>query len=656
MRVSNWATVSLQLLLIASAAVRLAEAQSVEATALQTGAPAAAGQLVSSAAAAIPRPSPYFGYVGELWRPDGPLPDFSYAGYKFGDQEPPAAAQTPVTKWLADFLQPGVTQSQAILNLVAWGNAQPAAAGWVVLGLPPGVLTLERQVVITRPYTILRGAGRDQTSLFLPNSMTDLYGKCNTTGEGFWVWTGGLVTAKGPQQRPARLAAVDATIPVPRGSYALKVDSAAKLAVGQIVALHYKGGNYALAREIMNNHLDPGNKYAKNDAMFVSRIRSISGQIVTLERAVPWSVKPVFEPELVTWQAGLHHVGIEGFTMHFRHTPYGGHHKELGMGGVEFSNVEDCWARDLRVINSDNGVMVAFSDRVTVSTVEVAVTMPRLGPPEGPRKFQYDGHWGARVGNSRDILFRDISIQAHMVHAMGADGRAIMSVFEASQARIGTVEMHRAQSAMELFTDINVGDPAHSFYNGGPETSGPNAGAFTTYWNIRSNTGSHAPPDHSHNKGGEGDCSFGPDLNFIGVTFTGPICPTWVYQPGAVTPPNLYLAQLGRRRQLSGASRLHSQTLETDAPASAPAAADAAAPAAADAAVLSEFGEGHRRPPLLEESSAVEPSSAPDLVIQSLPGLEQAAAGYDPDLLSQLVEEQPAAAAPAPAADPPQRR
>ncbi len=55
----------------------------------------------------------------------------------------------------------------------------PAAcrpAGWVVLGLPPGVFTLERQVVITRPYTILRGAGRDRTTLFLPNSMFDLYG------------------------------------------------------------------------------------------------------------------------------------------------------------------------------------------------------------------------------------------------------------------------------------------------------------------------------------------------------------------------------------------------------------------------------------------------------------------------------------------------
>lgn len=124
-------------------------------------------------------------------------------------------------------------------------------------------------------------------------------GKCNTTGEGFWVWTGGLVTAQGQQQRPKRLARVDATVPVPRGSYTLKVssmalcgtwghatlpppavpccgichwrccgfacqatglpllrpctaqvDSTAQLEVGQTVALHYKGSDFVLAREM----------------------------------------------------------------------------------------------------------------------------------------------------------------------------------------------------------------------------------------------------------------------------------------------------------------------------------------------------------------------------------------------------------------------
>lgn len=67
------------------------------------------------------------------------------------------------------------------------------------------------------------------------------------------------------------------------------------------------------------------------------------------------------------------------------------------------------------------------------------------------------------------------------------------------------------------------------------------------YWNVRSDRGSHPVPDHS-GKNTPGDCTFGPSLSFIGVKFDGPICPEWVHQEEAATPPNLYLAQLARRQ------------------------------------------------------------------------------------------------------------
>lgn len=40
------------------------------------------------------------------------------------------------------------------------------------------------------------------------------------------------------------------------------------------------------------------------------------------------------------------------------------------------------------------------------------------------------------------------------------------------------------QSAMNLFTDMNVGDAEHILYNGGPPKNGPNAGAWTVYWGL----------------------------------------------------------------------------------------------------------------------------------------------------------------------------
>lgn len=42
----------------------------------------------------------------------------------------------------------------------------------------------------------------------------------------------------------------------------------------------------------------------------------------------------------------------------FPHTPYGGHHKELGLNAIEFVSAQDCWVRDVRIVNADNGVLV----------------------------------------------------------------------------------------------------------------------------------------------------------------------------------------------------------------------------------------------------------------------------------------------------------
>ena len=108
----------------------------------------------------------------------------------------------------------------------------------------------------------------------------------------------------------------------------------------------------------------------------------------------------------------------------------------------------------------------------------------------------------------------------------------------------------RAQAAQILFTDIDLGRSSGGFKSGGPATSGPNSGAWTTFFNIRSSgrRGGHPLPDN--NAGDPGDCSYGPNLNFIGVRFEDArrLCKSWVYEPAAVTPTNLFEAQLKLRR------------------------------------------------------------------------------------------------------------
>lgn len=236
------------------------------------------------------------------------------------------------------------------------------------------------------------------------------------------------------------------------------------------------------------------------------------------------------------------------------------------MGGVEFLNVEDGWARDLRFLNADNAVMVAYVSRrcccvgrgvlwgrgflhsatragtrpnfpcwpslCDTPCVALPATQsvdyppccptaerprdgqrhrdrgdapPRL-PARGPRRFQLRRPLGSAhrcvpelaqrpggggrccwvpslartsgprpvpqldrrrsapppptsfplphphpattpavpaTGNSRDVLFSNVTVHAHMQHAIGADSHGLFSVFERAAMLAGTVEMHR---------------------------------------------------------------------------------------------------------------------------------------------------------------------------------------------------------------------
>lgn len=119
-------------------------------------------------------------------------------------------------------------------------------------------LTLDAAIRITRPQTVLRGAGRHKTVLQLNKSVTDLFGPTNSTRNGFYVYSGALITAQGQKLTNTRLALVNASVPIPRGTYRLPVNSTARLAVGDMVTLWLQGGNGTLKHEIMIHTADPG--------------------------------------------------------------------------------------------------------------------------------------------------------------------------------------------------------------------------------------------------------------------------------------------------------------------------------------------------------------------------------------------------------------
>ena len=109
-------------------------------------------------------------------RPRCALPPTLSAGYRSSDAalpDPPATGG----RSLSEFQTEGQSDTEALEAMLDWANQQPASAGWIVLSLPAGRLTLERPVKLSRSQTVLRGAGMLNTTIHLPFSLMDVLGE-----------------------------------------------------------------------------------------------------------------------------------------------------------------------------------------------------------------------------------------------------------------------------------------------------------------------------------------------------------------------------------------------------------------------------------------------------------------------------------------------
>src|SRR5262245_19075867 len=139
--------------------------------------------------------SELWGRSGELWSPRSRLPDFSFAGYHFGDDPIP---DVPVRASVTDFgARPNgdVDDSEAFLKAIA------STSNGAIL-IPAGRYILTQVLKLTRSGVVLRGAGRDRSVLCFPKPLVDMIGPSpewagSNTAKGRWSWGGGLIWCEG---------------------------------------------------------------------------------------------------------------------------------------------------------------------------------------------------------------------------------------------------------------------------------------------------------------------------------------------------------------------------------------------------------------------------------------------------------------------------
>jgi hypothetical protein len=500
-----------------------------------------------------PAPCTYsslWGSAGEKWTPEDQLPDFSYAGYHAGERKIP----NDPARWdfKRDFHAAGdgrTDDSDALLKAI-----ESIKSG--VLFIPKGTYVISKRIDISRGNMVLRGAGSNQTILFFPNSLEALFGnKAKGTQHSQWAFRPGLinVTGQDPITNDTRLASV--TTEARRGSRRLTISSdvpggaiqkgewirlvesdppQASATTGSLIRYLYGDLMAKVTSSTIENLIG-----TRSVVRFLSRVKSVSGNQVELERPLPYDVRPEWTPELHQFVPSLQEFGVEHLSIHFPWSPYPGHFREKGYNALFFQDVSQCWINDVEIQNSDFGVDLNSTNFCTVSNVTLTTSASRA-VGDGARGA--NGHHGIDVSHGTENLVIDFDVQTKIVHDISVEWYALHTVFSQGRGIDLNMDHHREANYSSLFSELDLGAGTRPFDSGGSNNRGPHAGAYNSYWNISASGPVKLP-----------SADFGPHLNFVGLsanTKTSNSTYQWFVEPiepANLCPKDLYEAMRTRR-------------------------------------------------------------------------------------------------------------
>ncbi len=472
--------------------------------------------------------SELWGKDGEKWSPQSRLPDFSFAGYHFGEDPLPLAEAVAS---VADFGAQGDDEKD---DTEAFKQAIEATEKGVI-SIPAGRYLLSDILWIKKPNLVLRGAGQGKTILHFTNELEDVRPNMGTNSSGRktsgYSWSGGFLWVKGSNQSEV-ISPIIAE--AKRGDKSIIVENAAGLKIGQRVSIALSDQrNKTLLKYLYSNDPSSTDKFTKQvEVQLVCRITAIETDRVTVDRPFRWDIRRSWKPRLKTYVPSVSEVGIEEVSITFPVKPYQGHFTEKGMNAIAMNNVSDCWIRNVSISNCDSGVFVTGY----FCTVDGLVL-------DGSRKAKKGdtGHHGVMLG--RDCILTNFNIKTKFIHDVTVSNLQSGNVIKNGVGKNLSFDHHKRGPYENLFCNIDVGDGSQIWRCGGGRDLGKHCGARGTFWCIRAKKDINWPR-----------ANFGPNsLNIIGVktsaTSVTDVNGRWfeAIAPADLRPADLHAAQLRRR-------------------------------------------------------------------------------------------------------------
>ena len=531
--------------------------------------------------------SSLWGVNGENWTPQSRLPFVGFAGYREGNV--PLPQVTRIVANVVDFGATGTDGSaddtQAFLDAIAHAGTQVSAANPGVILVPAGVYDVDDQLHLDTSGMILRGEGRDTTTIRFANGLiNDLTavppgdqnrlkmvvlggnweGSNFQTGVHWEQWNGsysiGLDVNDLPQRGDMEIrlpSALSSTLLANIQAQGNRVRLAQNVNFGDATP-KFSAAIYAGDENVAFEHKPDAAGGAWISQQFVVEV-SADNRTLFLDR--PLRFTPSDETALggaricvrnATQSWDTEEIGVEHLTLQMPDTAWIEHFGTEGQGGIDVLS-DNSWVRSVRVVNADNGVEVD-KKCYNATLQDIILDATRVPRRSGPPEWRYDayGHHGVTLKGG-DHLARNIHLNVGFVHDVtmnNAQGCVVMEV----EGDLVNMDHHRQGIYSSVWTDISLGNPARMWDSTGNPSEGWNASAFNTYWNILSDnpTAEWWPEDgstypqwgyHKINIVGTGIQSKPP----VGTTRPAPYDPANAHlestDPAELWPQNIYLAQ-----------------------------------------------------------------------------------------------------------------
>ncbi len=308
--------------------------------------------------------------------------DFSYAGYRGGGVALPNA---PVVQTLTPSGADDTAALQSALDRLAPIAAKASAPQALLLA--PGVFHLSAPVTISASNVVLRGSGRDKTTIQLTGAphIGFIIGMATSSAPANADAEAEPTPAEAPAQQSAHAHTTLTDVYVPCGTRQLPVANASGFSVGDTILikrpttpeyLHFMGMDH-LTREGKEEH------WIGSSITTERRIAAINGNILILDVPITDDYDPHFGGGAMTTVTAvpaprrIHDAAIESLALTAPAHGIDYNFSDPHFDGIHITAAEDIWLRDLDIRDTTDFVEVeAPARRVTIDRVDLTEHKP----------------------------------------------------------------------------------------------------------------------------------------------------------------------------------------------------------------------------------------------------------------------------------------